>query len=94
MGLYGLNRTMPAAGATSVKSASDGINGARDAKTKAFTSISSNEASSGTDGAREINVLSFLTGAEEGSLPAKRIPDWSMRTAAKIVIVVFIFVVV
>ena len=85
-----LVRSMFASGAISEKSASTGVEGAKDKKSTTAMVASSKVASTGVVGASVINALSFATGAVIVSLPAKRMPALSVRTAAKIAIVAFI----
>lgn len=85
-----LVRSMFASAAKSLKSASDGVEGAKVAISIVVALTSSKVAPTGVIGAREIIAISFATGAEIVSFPAKKMPELSVRTAAKIVIVAFI----
>ena len=86
--------SMFATGATSLKSASNGIEGAREVKSIALMLTSSNVASAGVTGAiaaRVTEALSFATGFETMSFPAKRMLVVIVSTAAMMIDFAFIF---
>ena len=85
-----LVRSMFVSAAKSLKSASRGIVGAKVAISTVVVLMSSKAAPTGVIGARQIITISFATGAEIFSFPAKTMPELSVRTAAKIVTVAFI----
>ncbi len=69
-----LVRSMFASVEKSLKSASGGIEGAKVAISTVVVLMSSTAAPTGVIGAREIIAISFATGAEIVSFPAKRMP--------------------